>query len=159
MKLRMCLVSAGLLLVGIIVGSTRPIEAIGGCIPGSYLAVEDSGTRSLWTFFSDGTFTAASSAQGAFNFSQIQGTWQRDGVNTSHAVALDFGFRSEPIGAGVPPQWITRIDASLEFARDCQQFAGEFELRFYSAGEDPLDATAVVAAGGDTLTGLRINVR
>ena len=29
-------------------------------MPGSYLAVEGSGTQSLWTFSSDGTFQASS---------------------------------------------------------------------------------------------------
>lgn len=153
-----CLVAAGSLIFAATVMGTRPVEAVAGCIPGSYLAREASGTQSLWTFSSDGTFQATSSAERALNFSHIQGTWQRDAAHSARAVGLDFGFLPQPVGAGVPPQWVTRIDVSLTFARDCRQFAGGFELRFYDAAGDPLDPTTMAPAGADTLIGRRIQV-
>ena len=158
MKLRICLASAGLLLVVMSVARPGQVEAVGGCIPGSYLAIEASGTQSLWTFSSDGTFEVASSAERAFNFGHIQGSWRRDSAHAARAVGLDFGFLPEPVGAGVPPQWVTRIDVSLAFERDCETFAGEFALRFYDEGEDPLDERVVAAEGRDTVTGRRIDV-
>ena len=161
MTLRVCLVSAVLLLLLIVAARNRPVEAVagGGCMPGSYLAVEGSGTQSLWTFSSDGTFHAASSAQSAFTFSQIHGTWEREGAQSAHVVGLDFGFRQSPVGAGVPPQSVTRIDGAVQFTRDCQQFAGAFDLRFYGANEDPLNPTTVDPAGSDSFTARRIQVR
>ena len=122
------------------------------------LAAEGSGTQSLFTFSSDGTFHVASSGERAFGFSHIQGTWQRQGAHDVRAVGLDFGLPSDPTGAGAPPAWITRIDMSLSFSRDCRQFAGGFELRFYDATEDPLEAPTTAPAGTDTLTARRIQV-
>lgn len=153
-----CVMSVGSLLFATTLQGTRPVDTVGGCIPGSYLAVEASGTHSLWTFSSDGTLQATSSAEKVFGFSHIQGTWQRDGARGARAVGLDFGFRSQQVGAGVPPQWTTRLDVSLEFSRGCRQFAGAFDLRFYDVTEDPLDAPTTVPAGSDTLTGRRIQV-
>jgi hypothetical protein len=150
--------TAALLVAAAGIANIPRVEAAGGCIPGGYLAVEGSGTQSLWTFSSDGTFQASSSAQSAFNFSNIHGAWQREGRGDVRAVGLDFGFLPEPVGSGVPPQTITRIDVSLAFARDCQQFAGDFELRFYNAADDPLDAGASVPAGTDTVMARRIQV-
>ena len=158
MKSPVYLVCSGVLLVAVMAGGSRPVEAIGGCIPGSYLAQEGSGTHSLWTFTSDGTLQVASSAQWVFNFSDIQGTWRREGAYGVRAVALDFGFRPEPVGDGVPPQWTTRIDVAIEFARDCQDFEGGFDLRFYEDGQDPLDPSAVSSSGSDTVTARRIQV-
>lgn len=158
MKLRIGMAFAMLLLVVISVARPGRVEAVGGCIPGSYLAAEGSGTRSLWTFSSDGTFQVASSAEKVFDFSHIQGTWERHGADSVRAVGLDFGLLPEPVGNGVPPEWITRIDVLLAFSRDCGHFAGEFELRFYEEGEDPLEPTAVASDGRDTVNGRRIEV-
>jgi hypothetical protein len=153
-----CFVSAAVLLFTTSVAGTQPAGAVGGCIPGTYLAVEDSGTQSLWTFSSDGTFHATSSAESALNFSLIHGSWQRDGARTARAVGLDFVLRPQPEGAGVPPQAIARIDASMTFSRDCRQFAGAFNLRFYNAvADDPLN-TAIAPSFSDTLTGRRVLV-
>ena len=58
----------------------------------------------------------------------------------------------------MPPEWVTRIDVSLDVSRDCEEFAGEFELRFYNAEADPLDPAAVMPAGSDSVTGRRIAV-
>jgi len=154
----LCFVCAGSLLATSSLAAPRSVEAADGCIPGSYLALEGSGTQSLWTFSSDGTFQAASSAERAFTFSHIQGTWVRQGAHDARAVGLDFGLPSDPIGAGAPPAWITRIDVSLRFSRDCRQFAGGFELRFYDGTSDPLEAPTTAPAGADTVTARRIQV-
>ena len=77
----LCFVCAGSLLVNASLAAPRSVGAVGGCIPGSYLAAEGSGTQSLLTFSSDGTFHLASSAERAFGFSHIQGTWQRQGAH------------------------------------------------------------------------------
>ena len=122
----LCFVCAGSLLVAASLTAPRSVGAVGGCIPGSYLAAEGSGTQSLLTFSSDGTFHLASSAERAFGFSHIQGTWQRQGAHDVRAVGLDFGLPSDPTGAGAPPEWITRIDMSLRFSPDCRRFAGDF---------------------------------
>ena len=159
MKLRRIgVVCAGTLVVVTSLAVSRSDGPGGGCVPASYLAIEASGTQSLWTFSRDGTFQVASSAERAFTFSHIQGSWERDHARNVDAVGLDFGFRPQAVGAGVPPQWITRIDASLAFSRDCRQFVGDFDLRFYDAGEDPLDPAAKVVSAHDTVTGRRVEV-
>jgi hypothetical protein len=152
------LLSVGSLLFATSFAPARSVENVGGCTPGTYLAVEGSGTRSIWTFSSDGTFQATSSAERLFTFSHIQGAWQREGGRGARAVGLDFGFASQQAGAGVPPQWTTRIDAALEFSRDCQQVTGTFDLRFYDVPDDPLAALTTAPNGSDTLIGRRLQV-
>jgi hypothetical protein len=155
---RLCIVCVGSLLVVASLAASRSVGAVGGCIPGSYLAAEGSGTQSLLTFSSDGTFQVTSSAQRAFGFSHIQGTWERRGAHDVRAVGLDFGLPSELTGTGAPPEWITRIDLSLKFAQDCRQFAGDFEIRLHDATEAPLAAPTMAPDGVDTMTARRIQV-
>ena len=155
---RFCFVCAGSVLVATSLATPRSVGAGGGCIPGSYLAAEGSGTQSLFTFSSDGTFQVTSSAERAFGFGHIQGTWQRQGAQDVRALGLDFGLQLDPTGDGAPPEWITRIDMSLKFSQDCRRFAGDFELRFYDATEDPLEAPTTAPAGADTVTARRIEV-
>lgn len=155
---RFCFVSAGSLLVATSLAAPRSVGEVGGCIPGSYLAAEGSGTQSLLTFSSDGTFQVTSSGERAFGFSHIQGTWLRQGAHDVRAIGLDFGLPLNPTDAGAPPEWITRIDLSLRFSQDCRAFAGGFELRFYDATEDPLEAPATAPDGADTLTARHIQV-
>ena len=155
---RFCFASAGSLLVATSLAAPRPVAEVGGCIPASYLAAEGSGTQSLLTFSSDGTFQVTSSGEHAFGFSHIQGTWQRHGAHDVRAVGLDFGLPLNPTGAGAPPEWITRIDLSLRFSQNCQVFAGGFELRFYDATEDPLEPPTTAPDGADTITARRIQV-
>lgn len=152
------LVTAGGLLLATSLAGTQPAHAPGPCISGTYLAVEGSGTQSLWTFSSDGTFQATSSASRALNFSQIHGSWKRAGARHARVAGLDFVFRAQPDGAGVPPQAIARLDAWLTFSTDCRQLLGTFELRFYDApGDDPLDAS-IPLVGSDTVSGRRVHV-
>ena len=95
------LLSVGSLLFATSFAPARSVENVGGCTPGTYLAVEGSGTRSIWTFSSDGTFQATSSAERLFTFSHIQRAWQRDGGRGARAVRLHLGFASQPAGADV----------------------------------------------------------
>lgn len=122
---------------------------------GTYLIQEGSGTRSLWTLEKDGTFVGTSSAQRAFNFSDQQGSWERDGANGVKAVLLDFSFDAG--GAAIN---VGRIDISLNTAGNgCDNVAGSFTLRFFEAGEDPLDPASDTGAPiSDTFTGRRVSV-
>lgn len=78
------------------------------------------------------------------------------GGSGARAVGLDF-FLPEPVGAGAPPQSICG-STHRSFSRNCGQFTGEFELRFYNAAEGPLAAPSAVPAGTDTVTGRRVRV-
>ena len=51
--------------------NSRDAGAQGGCLPGTYLVIEGSGTQSLWTLSQDGGFQVTSSAERAFGFSHI----------------------------------------------------------------------------------------
>jgi hypothetical protein len=46
----------------------------------------------------------------------------------------------------------------MRFSQDCRACAGGFELRFYDATEDPLEAPATPPDGADTMTARRIQV-
>jgi hypothetical protein len=62
--------------------SSRDTGAQGGCLSGTYLVVEGSGTQSLWTLSQDGGFQVTSSAERAFGFSHIQGVWKKAALGT-----------------------------------------------------------------------------
>ncbi len=113
-------------------------EARDGCIPGTYLVKEGSGTQSIWTFSEDGTLQITSLAEVAFNFSHLQGAWRRSTRGQAKAVALDFDFISSPIGNGAPPASVARIDIAISFSRECREVEGTLELRFFDPKtEDP----------------------
>jgi hypothetical protein len=139
----------------------HPSEARDGCIPGTYLVKEGSGTQSLWTLSVDGTLHITSSAEVAFNFSHLQGAWQQRGRGQAKAVALDFDFISSPIGNGAPPASIARIDISISFSRECNEIEGNLELRFFDPKtEDPLDpATGAGEPAVDGFVGRRVRVK
>jgi len=130
----------------------------GGCIPGTYLVVEGSGTQSLWTFSSDGTLLSASSAQGALNFSDGQGAWKELRSGKAQSTFLDFNYSNSSLNGGFPPSGIARVDATLTFSKKCDQVEGSFELRFFDPEtEDPLDpATDTGNPLSDTFTGRRV---
>jgi hypothetical protein len=138
----------------------QPSAARDGCIPGTYLVKEGSGTQSLWTLSEDGTLHITSSAEVAFNFSPLQGAWRQSGRGQAKAVALDFDFISNPIGDGAPPASIARLDISISFSRECNEIEGDLELRFFDPKtEDPLDpATSAGMPTTDSFTGRRIRV-
>jgi hypothetical protein len=133
----------------------------GGCIPGAYLVVEESGTQSLWTFSSDGTVQSASSAQGALNFSDAQGAWKQSRSGQAKATIIDFNYSNSSLNGGFPPSGIARVDATLSFSKKCDRVEGSFELRFFDPEtEDPLDVTSDSGNPiSDTFTGRRIIVK
>jgi hypothetical protein len=134
--------------------------AKGGCIPGSYLIVENSGSQSLWTFSSDGTVQSASSAQGAVNFSDAQGAWKQIRSGKAKLTMIDFNFSNSNVNGGFPPASVARVDATLEFSKKCNEVHGIFEVRFFDETEDPLDPTTDSGAPIiDSFNGRRITTK
>jgi len=124
-----------------------------GCITGTYLVQEGSGTQSLWTFSNDATIHVASSAQGPFNFSDLLGVWKQTGQKTIHTTLLDFNYAATP-----PPAAVARVDAVATFSNTCTRMQGSFELRIFTPGsEDPLDPTTDTGSPiTDTFTGRKL---
>ncbi len=141
--------------MGSLHAATRP-----GCIPGTYLVVEGSGTQSLWTFSKDGTFQTTSSAQGPLNFSDGQGAWKQTRSRQAKVTFLDFNYRDSGENGGFPPSGIARVDAQWSFSKKCTDVQGSFELRFFDPDtEDPLDpSTDTGDPISDTFTGRRVTV-
>jgi len=124
-----------------------------GCMTGTYLVQEGSGTQSLWTFSKDGTIHIASSAQGPLNFSDLLGAWKQTGQKVAHVTVLDFNYNTTP-----PPATIVRVDAVATFFNKCTRMNGSFEVRFFTPGvEDPLDpSTDTGSPITDTFTGRKV---
>lgn len=122
---------------------------------GTYLIQEGGGAQSLWTLEADGIFLGTSSSQEAFHFTNQQGVWEKDGNDGAKAVQLDFSFD----GSGALIN-VGRIDISLHtVGQGCGNIAGTFSLRFFEAGEDPLNpATDTGTPITDTFTGRRLTV-
>ena len=139
------------------IASSSDTGAQGGCLPGTYLVVEGSGTQSLWILSRDGGFQVTSSAERAFGFSHIQGVWKKIGARDAKARGLDFNFKETPVNDGVPPSQITRLDIVMRFADRCEQMEGSFELRVFNSNEDPLDANTPAIAS-DTFFGRRVRI-
>lgn len=150
-----------LFLTLMVLGTFSPVHAAskGGCIPGTYLVLEGSGTQSLWTFSKDGTIQTASSAQGSLNFSDAHGAWKQTRSRVAIATFIDFNYGGADNG-GFPPTSIARVDAELSFSKKCVTVAGSFELRFFDPEtEDPLDpSTDTGGSLSDTFTGRRVTV-
>ena len=129
-----------------------------GCIPGTYLVQESSGTQSLWTFSSEGTIQSASSSQEAFHFSDAQGAWKQIRSRQARVTMLDFTYSSVSSDGGVPPASVARIDALFTFSKNCKTLEGSFELRFFDPEtEDPLNPeTDTGDPVPDTFTGRRV---
>lgn len=122
---------------------------------GTYLIQEGGGATSLWTLEADGAFLGTSSAQPLFNFSGQQGVWDKDGSAGAKAVILDFSFN----GSGGLIN-VGRVDISLHtVGQGCANIAGSFSVRFFEAGEDPLEpSTDTGTPITDTFTGRRLTV-
>ncbi len=106
----------------------------GNCA-GTYLIQEGSGAQSLWTFGKDGSFLGTSSTQRVFNFSSQQGVWENNGSGDAKAVFLDFSFDASGVLLN-----IGRVDIVVHtVGHGCANIAGSFSLRFFEAGEDPLN--------------------
>ena len=106
----------------------------GKCIVGTYLIEEGSGTRGIWTFNKDGNFIGTSSAQSLLNFSALQGVWEKTGHRAVTATLLDFSFDDQGNLLN-----IARVDIFVRgHGKKCENVDGEFSLRFFEDGEDPL---------------------
>ena len=151
------LLSMAAFLLSSMSASSRDAGAQGGCLPGTYLVVEGSGTQSLWTLSEDGGFQITSSAERAFGFSHIQGVWKKTGARDAKAKGLDFNFKETPIDGGVPPSQITRLDIVMRFAERCEEIDGSFELRAFNPNDDPLDSNSPAIAS-DTFFGRRVRI-
>ena len=123
------------------------------CLAGTYLIEEGSGTRGLWEFSKDGNFTGTSSAQPLLNFSTLQGMWKPNGKRTAKAIVLDFSFDDQENLIN-----IARVDILVRGeGKKCQKVEGEFSLRFFEEGEDPLQVeTDAGEPFMDLFTGQRI---
>jgi hypothetical protein len=143
----------GILFVMLIQGTTSFAAGKSGCMTGTYLVQEGSGTQSLWTFSKDGTILISSSAQGPLNFGDIQGAWKQTGNKAAHVTALDFNYGSTSVPAAV-----ARIDVVATFSNQCTRMQGSFSLRFFTPGiEDPLDpSTDTGAPITDTFAGRKV---
>lgn len=137
--------------------SSRGTGAQGGCFAGTYLVVEGSGTQSLWTLSQDGGVQITSSAERAFDFSHIQGVWEKTGARDAKARGLDFNFSDTPVNGGVPPSQIARLDILMKFAPGCGEMEGAFELRAFGPNDDPL-ASDAPAVAFDTFFGRRVSI-
>ena len=147
-----------LLFALLLIGSSAALLADGGFpkdCAGTYLNQEGSGAQSIWTLGADGSFLGESSTQEVFNFSGQQGTWQSDGSAGAKGVFLDFSF-----DAGGALLNIGRVDVVFHrVGHDCAKIAGSFSLRFFTAGEDPLDPASDTGTPiTDTFTGRRLTV-
>jgi len=149
-------ISCALATVLLFVGSASLFAAdFSRSCAGTYLIQEGGGAKSLWTLEADGVFLGTSSAQQLFHFSNQQGVWDKDGNDGAKAVLLDFSFD----GSGALIN-VGRIDIRLHtVGQGCGNIAGTFSLRFFEAGEDPLNpATDTGSPINDTFTGRRLTV-
>lgn len=130
-------------------------QAFPASCAGTYLIQEGSGTQSLWSLEKDGVMLGASSAQAAFNFTHQQGTWEMNGEAGVKAVLLDFSFDAN--GALINTG---RVDIQLHtVGNGCANVAGQFTLRFYEAGEDPLNPGSDTGQPiSDTFSGRRLKI-
>lgn len=127
----------------------------GKCLAGTYLIEEGSGTRDIWTFNEDGTFIGTSSAQPLLNFSTLQGVWKQTDWRTVKGTVLDFSFEDQGSLRN-----IARVDFLVRINRHaCEAIEGEFSLRFFESGEDPLHPeTDTGEPYIDLFTGQRITI-
>jgi hypothetical protein len=153
--MKMKLVHA-LLFVSLLGGSSASLSAGGfsGNCSGTYLMAEDGGATSLWTLEADGTFFATSSLQALLNFSDQQGSWEKDGHHgiKGAVLALVFDENNELLN-------VSRVDVSLHtVGGGCDNIAGSLEVREFTGGEDPLDPSTDTGdpIATDTVTGRRV---
>jgi hypothetical protein len=137
-------------------GSSASLPALGfsGNCSGTYLMAEAGGATSLWTLEADGTFFATSSLQALLNFSDQQGSWEKDGGDGIKGVvlALVFDDNNELLN-------VSRVDVSLHtVGSGCDNIAGSLEVREFTGGEDPLDPSTDTGdpIATDTVTGRRV---
>lgn len=121
---------------------------------GTYLMAEDGGATSLWTFEGGGTFFATSSLQSLLNFSDQQGSWERDGSRGAKGVVLALVFDENNALLNV-----SRVDVSVHtVGNGCDTIAGSLVVREFTGSEDPLDPSTDTGdpIATDTFTGRRV---
>lgn len=145
-----------LLAAFLLAGSPATLSAGGfsGNCSGTYLMAENGGATSLWTLEAGGAFFASSSLQPLLNFSDQQGSWEKDGNNGIKGVvlALVFDENNELLN-------VSRVDILLHtVGRGCDNIAGSLEVREFTGGEDPLDPATDTGEpiATDTFTGRRV---
>ena len=118
---------------------------------------EAGGATALWTLEADGTFFATSSLQPLLNFSDQQGSWEKDGNDGVKGVVLALVFDE-----GNALLNVSRVDISLHtVGGGCDNIAGSLEVREFTDGEDPLDPGTDTGdpIATDTVTGRRVKAR
>ena len=136
-----------------VVGSSSPALARGfsGNCSGTYLMDEAGGATSLWTVAADGTFFATSSLQPLINFSDQQGSWEKEGSDGLRGVLLALVFDGNGDLLNV-----SRVDITLAtVGAGCDDIAGSLEVREFTGDEDPLDPSTDTGdpIAEDTFTG------
>ena len=148
-----------LLFAVLVVGSSASLLAAGGPVSctGTYLIDEAGGATALWTLEADGTFFATSSLQALLNFSDQQGSWEKDGPAGIKGVVLALVFADDGT-----LQDVSRVDISLHaVGHGCDRVEGTLEVRAFEDGEDPLDPSTddEDPIATDTVTGRRVKPR
>lgn len=141
------------LLAAVLLAGSAPLSAEGSCA-GTYLMAEDGGATSLWTFEADGAFFATSSIQPLFNFSDQQGSWEKDGSRGLKGVVLALVFDDNNALLNV-----SRVDVSVHtVGNGCDRIAGSLVVREFTGSEDPLDPSTDTGdpIAMDTFTGRRV---
>jgi hypothetical protein len=142
-----------LLSLAAVMPSSMAIAWGGRACIGTYLVAEGSSeAQRLWTLSADGTFQGTASSEAEFSFSHQQGTWKATGRRSARAVVLDFYF----IDTG--EYETARLDINLGFSDRCRNLEGDFEIRFFAQGEDPLAPPVGPPDLADTFTGRRVMV-
>ena len=149
-------------LVGAALSMLSPRVAVTQAFPqgcaGTYLiTVDGTGGLELWVLEKDGVFLSIDSSQRRGNFSDQQGAWERDGNQGIKGVLLDFDFSFDASGA---PISIGRNDITMHtVGGGCDNVAGTITLRFFEAGEDPLNPASDTGQPiTETFTGRRVRV-
>lgn len=123
---------------------------------GTYLITDDgTGVPSTWVLEKSGGFLGIDSFQRGGNFSDQQGAWEQDGNQGIKGVLLDFDFDAS--GALIS---IGRNDITMHtVGSGCDNVAGTITLRFFEAGEDPLNPASDTGQPiTETFTGRRVRV-
>ena len=147
-------------LVGAALSMLSPRVAVTQAFPqscaGTYLITDDgTGAPSTWVLEKSGGFLGIDSFQRGGNFSDQQGAWEKDGNQGIKGVLLDFDF-----DASGAPISIGRNDITMHtVGSGCDNVAGTITLRFFEAGEDPLNPASDTGQPiTETFTGRRVRV-
>ena len=114
-----------------------------------------TGAPSTWVLEKTAGSSASTRFSAAANFSDQQGAWEQDGNQGIKGVRLDFAFHAS--GALIN---IGRNDITMQtVGSGCDNVAGTITLRFFEAGEDPLNPASDTGQPiTGTFTGRRVRV-